>query len=80
MIKAAACVVAGGSAREQALRRSAGRPEAARAQELKFHSSDVTGVIEDLDLLLKDFLEKIAKAGVGLVVDFVGVLVAHRFV
>lgn len=29
---------------------------------LKFDSSDVSGVIEDLDLLLKDFLEKIAKA------------------
>ena len=29
---------------------------------LKFDSSDVSGVIEDLDLLLKDFLEKIEKA------------------
>jgi type I restriction enzyme R subunit len=29
---------------------------------LKFDSSDVSGVIEDLDVLLKDFLEKIAKA------------------
>lgn len=29
---------------------------------LKFDSADVSGVIEDLDLLLKDFLEKIAKA------------------
>ncbi|MCU4161640.1 HsdR family type I site-specific deoxyribonuclease [Acidiphilium sp. AL] len=29
---------------------------------LKFDSSDVSGVIEDLDLLLKDFLEKIARA------------------
>ena len=29
---------------------------------LQFDSSDVSGVIEDLDLLLKDFLEKIAKA------------------
>jgi type I restriction enzyme, R subunit len=29
---------------------------------LKFDSSDVSGVIEDLDLLLKDFQEKIAKA------------------
>jgi len=29
---------------------------------LKFDSSDVSGVIEDLDLLLKDFLEKIAQA------------------
>ncbi|EHH03927.1 HsdR family type I site-specific deoxyribonuclease [Agrobacterium tumefaciens CCNWGS0286] len=29
---------------------------------LKFDSSDVSGVIEDLNLLLKDFLEKIAKA------------------
>jgi type I restriction enzyme, R subunit len=29
---------------------------------LKFDSSDVSGVIEDLDLLLKDFLAKIAKA------------------
>jgi type I restriction enzyme R subunit len=29
---------------------------------LKFDSSDVSGVIEDLDLLLKDFLEKITKA------------------
>ncbi len=29
---------------------------------LKFDSSDVSGVIEDLDLLLKDLLEKIAKA------------------
>lgn len=29
---------------------------------LKFDSSDVSGVIEDLDLLLKDFLDKIAKA------------------
>lgn len=29
---------------------------------LKFDSSDVSGVIEDLDLLLRDFLEKIAKA------------------
>ncbi|MGC4392853.1 type I restriction endonuclease subunit R [Agrobacterium sp. M50-1] len=29
---------------------------------LKFDSSDVNGVIEDLDLLLKDLLEKIAKA------------------
>lgn len=29
---------------------------------LKFDSSDVSGVIEDLDLLLKDCLEKIAKA------------------
>jgi type I restriction enzyme R subunit len=29
---------------------------------LKFDSSDVSGVIEDLDLLLKDFLEKIDKA------------------
>jgi type I restriction enzyme R subunit len=29
---------------------------------LKFDSSDVSGVIEDLDLLLKDFLEKIAEA------------------
>jgi type I restriction enzyme R subunit len=29
---------------------------------LKFDSSDVSGVIEDLDVLLKDFLEKIARA------------------
>ena len=29
---------------------------------LQFDSSDVSGVIEDLDLLLKDFLDKIAKA------------------
>jgi type I restriction enzyme, R subunit len=29
---------------------------------LKFDSYDVSGVIEDLDVLLKDFLEKIAKA------------------
>jgi type I restriction enzyme R subunit len=29
---------------------------------LQFDSSDVEGVIEDLDLLMKDFLEKIAKA------------------
>jgi type I restriction enzyme R subunit len=29
---------------------------------LQFDSSDVSGVIEDLDLLLKDFLEKIAQA------------------
>lgn len=29
---------------------------------LKFDSSDVSGVIEDLDLLLKDFLEKIERA------------------
>ncbi|MBS0234239.1 MAG: HsdR family type I site-specific deoxyribonuclease [Proteobacteria bacterium] len=29
---------------------------------LQFDSSDVSGVIEDLDILLKDFLEKIAKA------------------
>jgi type I restriction enzyme R subunit len=29
---------------------------------LQFDSSDVDGVIEDLDLLMKDFLEKIAKA------------------
>ena len=29
---------------------------------LKFDSSDVSGVIEDLDLLLKDFLDKIARA------------------
>lgn len=29
---------------------------------LKFDSSDVSGVIEDLDLLLKDFLEKIGRA------------------
>lgn len=29
---------------------------------LKFDSSDVSGVIEDLDLLFKDFLERIAKA------------------
>jgi type I restriction enzyme R subunit len=29
---------------------------------LKFDSSDVSGVIEDLDILLKDFLEKIARA------------------
>jgi type I restriction enzyme R subunit len=29
---------------------------------LKFDSSDVSGVIEDLDLLLKDFLKKIAQA------------------
>lgn len=29
---------------------------------LKFDSSDVSGVIEDLDLLLRDFLDKIAKA------------------
>src|SRR6266702_468958 len=29
---------------------------------LKFDSSDVSGVIEDLDLLLMDFLERIAKA------------------
>lgn len=29
---------------------------------LKFDSSDVSGVIEDLDLLLKDLLERIAKA------------------
>ena len=29
---------------------------------LKFDSADVSGVIEDLDLLLKDFLEKIGKA------------------
>lgn len=29
---------------------------------LKFDSSDVSGVIEDLDLLLKDFLDKIATA------------------
>ena len=29
---------------------------------LQFNSSDVSGVIEDLDLLLKDFLDKIAKA------------------
>jgi type I restriction enzyme R subunit len=31
---------------------------------LQFDSSDVDGVIEDLDLLMKDFLEKIAKASV----------------
>jgi type I restriction enzyme, R subunit len=31
---------------------------------LQFDSSDVDGVIEDLDLLIKDFLEKIAKASV----------------
>ncbi len=29
---------------------------------LQFDSADVSGVIEDLDLLLKDFLEKIEKA------------------
>src|SRR5438874_8392506 len=29
---------------------------------LQFDSADVSGVIEDLDLLLKDFLDKIAKA------------------
>ncbi len=29
---------------------------------LQFDSSDVSGVIEDLDLMLKDFLDKIAKA------------------
>src|SRR2546427_4956229 len=29
---------------------------------LQFDSADVSGVIEDLDLLLKDFLEKIARA------------------
>jgi type I restriction enzyme R subunit len=29
---------------------------------LQFDSSDVSGVIEDLDLLLKDFLDKIDKA------------------
>lgn len=32
---------------------------------LQFDSSDVDGVIEDLDLLMKDFLEKIAKASTG---------------
>lgn len=31
---------------------------------LQFDSSDVDGVIEDLDLLLRDFLDKIAKASV----------------
>lgn len=31
---------------------------------LQFDSSDVDGVIEDLDLLMKDFLEKIAQASV----------------
>jgi type I restriction enzyme R subunit len=31
---------------------------------LQFDSSDVDGVIEDLDLLMRDFLEKIAKASV----------------
>ncbi|HZU88555.1 MAG TPA: HsdR family type I site-specific deoxyribonuclease, partial [Stellaceae bacterium] len=31
---------------------------------LQFDSADVSGVIEDLDLLLKDFLDKIAKAKV----------------
>jgi type I restriction enzyme R subunit len=31
---------------------------------LQFDSSDVDGVIEDLDLLMKDFLEKIAKASI----------------
>ena len=33
---------------------------------LQFDSADVSGVIEDLDLLLKDFLDKIAKAEDGL--------------
>ena len=32
---------------------------------LQFDSDDVSGVIEDLDLLLKDFLDKIVKAKVA---------------